>query len=628
MRMTMHLKSLKISFFILLFAAETQAQELYMPRNIKNAYEKGTRSRDGKPGKNYWQNEGKYDISLQVDANSKLISGTETIRYSNNSRDTLKSVVIRFVNNIHKPEAPRSGTVSKDFLSSGLKLTVLKVDGMAIKVDSEGWETVTEVKLPKPLLPGSINTFEMTWSYPLSKQSGREGQINNTTFFAAYAYPRISVYDDYNGWDRVAHTDRTEFYNDFNDYKLSVKAPKNYVVWATGDLLNPDEVLSPMAAKRYKASLISDQVLHIADANEMKKGLVTAQNAWNNWKFEALHICDVTFSLSSTYVWDAASVEVDTKTGRRSSVHAAYDASAKDFSHAVKWGQEALAWFSNNWPGVPYPFSKMTAFQGYADMEYPMMVNDSSTPDLEFSQFVLNHEIAHTYFPFYMGTNETRYAFMDEGWATTLEYLIGIYQLGKDRAAENYKNFRVKKWIYDPSTEQDQPIISMSTQVSGPGYGNNAYGKPSLAYLALKDMLGDDLFARALKTYMERWNGKHPIPWDFFFAMNEGSGQDLNWFWNNWFFSNNYIDLAIEKVTIKGNDYTLLLKNTGGFAVPFDLEVTYKDGETALIHQTPIVWKNSGQQASINLKLGDSVQSIVLDTGIFMDANPKDNSWK
>ncbi len=334
-QLIMQLKSLKLGAFLLLLSAASQAQDLYTPRNIRNAYEKGSRSADGKPGKNYWQNQGKYNISLEVNADTKMVSGSETIIYANNSKDTLRSVVIRFVNNIHKPEAPRSGAVGRDFLTRGLKISSFKAGGTAIRVDSEGWETVAEVKLAKALLPGANMTFEIAWSYPLSKQSGREGQINNTTFFAAYAYPRISVYDDYNGWDRIPHTDRTEFYSDFNDYKLSVKAPKNYVVWSTGDLLNADEVLSPAIAQRYKASLTSDQVIHIATAEEMKKGLVTRQNAWNTWKFEANHICDVTFSLSSRYVWDAASVVVDAKTGRRSSVQAAYDAGAKDFAQAV-----------------------------------------------------------------------------------------------------------------------------------------------------------------------------------------------------------------------------------------------------------------------------------------------------
>lgn len=613
---------------IITASSTLQAQELYLPRNIKAAYDKGSRSKDGNPGKQYWQNQGKYDMTIQVTPNTKMVEGTETITYTNHSPDTLHQVAIRFVNNLHKPEAPRSGYVSPDFLSAGLNIKSFEVNGQHYAIDSKDWGTVEEIPLKSTINPGQTAVFNISWSYPLSKQSGREGQLDSTTFFVAYAFPRISVYDDYNGWDMIPHTDRAEFYNDFNDYNLTVKAPKNYVVWATGDLLNPDEVLQPLPAERLKKSYTSGEIIAVATAEEMAKGQVTQQQEWNSWKFKAAHITDITFSLSNHYLWDASSVVVDAKTNRRASVQTAYDAKAKDFAQATGWSKQALDWFSNHWPGVPYPFSKMTAVQGFADMEYPMMVNDSSTPDMEFSQFVLNHEIAHTYFPFYMGTNETRYAHMDEGWATTLEYLIGTAQLGKKKADGNYKKFRVNRWIYDAATEEDQPIISLSTQVSGTGYGNNAYVKPSLAYLALKDMLGDAAFKKSLHAYMERWNGKHPIPWDFFYTINAVSGQNLNWYWNNWFFSNNYIDLSIAKVSNTGLKYQISLRNTGGFAVPFDVKLSYKDGTTEVFHQTPAIWKANQKAAVISLNAGKAVSEININGGIFVDANDKDNTWK
>lgn len=618
----------RLASIFLLVAGPAAAQELYMPRNIQKAYQLGTRSEDGKPGKKYWQNHGKYDMTISVNPQNKLVSGSETIVYTNHSPDTLKSVIIRFVNNVHKPEAPRAGMESPDFLTSGLQVNKFVVNGAKLEVDSRKWGTTGEVKLTTPLLPGQSATFAIDWSYPLSKKSGREGQIDSTTFFVAYAYPRISVYDDYNGWDVLPHNGRNEFYNDFNDYTLAVKAPKNYVVWSTGDLLNPDEVLMPTFAERLKKSYAADEISHVATFDEMKKGIVTQQKEWNTWRFTAAHIVDVTFALSNHYAWDASSVLVDKKTGRKTSVQAAYGADAKDFPHAVEWTKQALYWFSNNLPGVPYPFTKMTAVQGFADMEYPMMVNDTPTPDLPFSQFVMNHEIAHTYFPFYMGINETRYAYMDEGWATTLEYFIGQQQVGKAKADSLYKNFRVKRWISDASTEQDQPVISLSTQVSGVGYGNNAYVKPSLSYLALKDMLGDELFLKALHIYMDRWNGKHPIPWDFFNSINDATGMDLNWYWNNWFFSNNYIDLAVEKVSIKGSKYTVDIKNIGGFAAPFDVLVTYPDGTKQTLHQTAAIWKTNQKQTSVQISATGKVTNIVLEGGIFMDAKPANNNWK
>jgi hypothetical protein len=604
-------------------SCQISAQELYMPRNIKKAYENGTRDISGAPGKNYWQNKGIYNVDVKVDAKTKIVSGKETIVYSNNSPNDLNELAVRFVNNLHKPESPRSGTVSKDFLSSGLKIKSFTVDGLVYNINSENWGTVEKVKLSKALKSKSKAEVKIEWEYPLSIESGREGQIDAETFYVAYSFPRISVYDDYNGWDMIPHSDRQEFYNDFNDYSFAISAPKDYVVWSTGEFLNPEEVLQPEYLNRFKASLKSDKVIHIANESEMKSGKVTKNNQWNVWKFKANNITDFCFALSNHYVWDGSSVQLKTK---RASVQAGYKVGAKDFEHYVEWMRYNLDWFSKNWPGVEYPYPVMTAIQGYADMEYPMMINDTSIPDdLQDARLTADHEIAHTYFPFYMGINETRYAFMDEGWATTLEYLIGIDENGEEAAKKFYQNFRVKRWINDPSTEQDQPIITMSTQVSGAGYGNNSYVKSSLSYLALKDYLGDDLFKKALHHYMDNWNGKHPIPWDYFYSMNTGSGKNLNWFFNNWFYTNNFIDLKIANAGQQKDKLTLSVDNAGGFAVPFDVVVTYEDQSVEKTHFTPQIWENDQKKTVISLSAKKKVKSVVLDGGLFMDYTQEDN---
>ena len=603
------------------------AQDLYMPRNILKAINNGTRTTNGAPGKNYWQNEGKYDISETVTPETKIVSGTETIVYSNNSPDTLREIAIRFVNNVHKATAPR-GSKANENLTIGLNIKSFSIDNESYDIDSKNWGTVEAVRLKKHLLPHTSVAIVIAWSYPLLQQPGREGQIDSTTFYVAYSYPRVSVYDDYNGWDLIPHTGRQEFYNDFNDYKLSVKVPKDYVVYATGDLLNADEVLQPEISERLKKSYASDDVIHIANFDEMQQRKITLPNAWNTWKFSANHISDMCYAVSKNYVWDAASVIVDVKNNRRASVQSAYNDTSEDFHNYVKWSQHSLQYFSTQWPGVPYPFSKMTTFQGYADMEYPMMVNDATTKNLKSAQMVEDHEIAHTYFPFYMGINETRYAFMDEGWATTFEYLIGQSEVGKAAADSVYKSFRISSYIHDPSAEEDQPIISMSTQVSGVGYGRNAYGKASLSYLALKDLLGDDVFKKALHHYMDLWNGKHPEPWDYFYSMSAGAGRNLNWFFTNWFFTNNYIDLKIDSVKKENNTYHIGITNVGGFAIPFDLEINYEDGTTAAMHETPAIWQRDEKQQLLVVSAKKNISSVELNGGIFMDYTPHDNIWK
>jgi hypothetical protein len=603
--------------------AGAQAQNLPVPPGIDQVYIKGTRTTSGKPGKNYWQNHGRYNIQVSMSPPNRNITGVEQITYFNNSPDKLDSLNMKLIVNVHR-QAGRRGQAGNP--AEGVTVDNILVNGVKGEWDNSAATTTNYMMaLKKPLMPHDSIKLDISWHFELSKGQGRDGAIDSTTFYLAYFYPRVSVYDDYKGWDTQPHTGSLEFYNDFNDYTLSVTVPKNFIVWATGTLRNAREVLQPAAAKKLEASFTSDSTIHIATAQDLADKTITAQNATNTWKWTSTNITDVALSVSDHYDWDAASVLVDDKAKRRTAVQAAFDDKSEDFHHYVQFARNSLDWFSHNLPGVPYPFPKTTSVQGFADMEYPMMVNDSHTKDLVFAQLVQDHEIAHTYFPFYMGTNESYYAFMDEGWATTFELLIGTAERGKKAADEFYKQFRVTRWIHG-AHDKENPIITPSPQVTF-GAGNNAYGKPSLSYLALKDLLGDELFKKALHNYMSNWNSKHPIPWDYFYSMESGSGKKLDWFFNNWFFTPSWIDIDLDKVDKVSGGYTLSVKNIGGFAVPFDANVTYADGTTESFHQTPIVWEKDQKLASVIIKTTKEVKSITLDGGIFMDANEKDNTW-
>jgi hypothetical protein len=616
------LRSISLSAIFCLAVCYLNAQKLPMPPDIKQAFENGTRSFNGKPGKKYWENHGSYNISIIVAPPDRSIEGVEEITYFNNSPDTLRSLNIKLIQNVHRA----GGRSGKPDTTLGIRVDKIQINGAEADWDNIKAVTTNQmIDLNKSLMPHDSVKLNINWHYRLFKGFGREGVIDSTTFFIAYFYPRVSVYDDYKGWDIQPHTGALEFYNDFNDYTLRVTVPKNFIVWATGTLQNPTQVLQPEFAGKLQESMTSDSTIHIATLQDLANKNITAQNETNTWIWTAANITDVALAVSDHYDWDAASVVVDDNTHRRTSVQAAFADASEDFHHYVQFARNSLDWFSHNLPGVPYPFPKTTSVQGFADMEYPMMVNDSHTKDLQFAQLVQDHEIAHTYFPFYMGTNESRYAFMDEGWATTLELLIGTAEFGKKVADDFYKKFRVNGWIKGPH-EKENPIITSSPEVTV-GAGNNAYGKPSLSYLALKDLLGDELFKKALLTYMNNWNGKHPIPWDYFYSMGKGSRKKLDWFFYNWFFTNYYIDLALEKVEKSSGKYILSIKNIGGFAVPFDVNVTYADGTTKIFHQTPIIWKHDQKNISLKIKTSGVVKSITLDGGLFMDADMKDNTW-
>ena len=621
------MKNISILLIFIFCTSYTNAQTLYWPRDIKQAYKNQTRSNDGYPGIKYWQNTARYNITVSAMPPDRNIKGSEQISYINNSPDTLYVLIFKFIQNIHKPGAPRLGTAVDAYLTDGVH-----VDAFSINGESEKWNnseyspTMQGVRLPEPLLPHDSVQLSFDWHFQISLKSGREGMIDSTTYYLAYFYPRVAVYDDYNGWDDLDHNDALEFYNDFNDYVLNVKVPKNFIVWATGNLQNANDVLQPLYAQRLDESMKTNRKIEIASSADLNSKNITKQNDINTWTFTYNNISDVALGLSDHFVWDASSVIVDPKTNRRASIQAAFNDTAKDFHRMTEIGQSALSYLSTKWPGVAYPFPKTTIFQGYAGMEYPMMANDETYTDFNFSRFVAEHEISHTWFPFYMGINETRYGFMDEGWATTFELLYNRSVMSKDSADDFYKEFRIAGWIHDKNADQDLPIITPGENLSARVLGNNEYGKPSLAYFSLKDLLGDDMFKKCLHGFMDRWHGKHPIPWDFFYSFNNISGQNLNWFWNAWFFSNNYIDLAAETIHKTGDSYQVGIRNVGGFPIPIGLQLNFSDGSTQTVHKSPAIWEANQKLTTVTVSSKKALQSVQLITDIFMDADETDNS--
>ncbi len=614
-------------FFALAFAIQTSAQNLFIPRDVQAAYKNGTRSKDGKPGKNYFQNFGRYDISIKVSPPNRNIQGSEKIVYYNNSQDTLRNPGLKLIMNQHAVGATRGNASDPKELTSGLHITGYKENGVAKPWDDGGPITYQSFKFTKPLVPHDSVTLNFEWNYDLSFERARDGVIDSTTFFIAYFYPRIAVFDDVNHWDNMPFNGSQEFYNDFNDYTLNVSVPKNYIVWSTGTLTNASDVLQTSVAEKLKTSFSSDSIIRITTLQDVSNKVVTLQNEINTWRWEATNVSDMALGVSNSYLWDAGSVIVDTITKRRASVQAAYAYTSKDFEKMVEYGKHSLAWFSTKWPGVSYPYPKTTVFQGFADMEYPMMVNDNTEEEPVFARFVAEHEIAHSWFPFYMGINEHRYGFMDEGWTTANEYLIGLEDLGEETATRFFQQFRVARWTLNNSEEHQVPIITPGNMLSGQGLGDNEYGKPALAYLAVKDLLGDALFRKCLHTFIDRWHEKHPLPWDMFYSFNDAAGKNLDWFWNNWFFSRNYLDLGINKVETTKGGYNVTIDNIGGFASPTNFLIQYEDGTSEKIHQTPAIWEKNQVQTVVKVTTKKKIKSLTLEGGIYMDADTSNNSW-
>jgi hypothetical protein len=624
------------------------ADDLRLPRFVQKAYTSQSRSLDGKPGKAYWQNRSIHKMSVSVAPPNRQITGSEEITYFNNSPDALSSLTFRLYLNAHRAEAIREFTTDAPFLTSGVH-----VDGFQVEGESTAWDdpknpdarsnkvgsTIHVIQLKKPLAPHSSIRLAVRWHYDLAECLGwKEGVVDNNTYFLAYFFPRVAVYSDTSGWDTLPFSLSREFSNDFADFEFEVKTPKNFVVWATGDLQNPQEVLQPAYARRLADSFTTDQVIHIAKPEEVKQGLVTAQSDTLSWKWKADNVPDVAIAVSNHYNWDAGSVVVDPASGRRASVQSAYSNKALDFVSMVEFGKKALGWASTHYPGVAYPFSKTTIIEAGADEEYPMMANDGSIigsphekelPNFGFTGFVAAHELLHSWFPFYMGVNEKRYPFMDEGWTTAFEHLFLRDTQGVEPAVQIFKNMRANVWSLE-MPGSDTPIITPHDVLLGGtvSFAANGYGKAALGYLALKDLMGETAFKQSLHAFIQRWNGKHPLPWDMFNTFNNVSGKNYNWFFHNWFYEPNYLDIGVQSVRPDKGGYTLDVRNTGGMAMPFDVQLVYQDGSKESLHQTPAVWQRDIRRAQVKLRTARKLESLHLDGGIWTDFRPDDNGWK
>ncbi len=613
------LLSLILSGSINCFAQTT----LPIPVNLQETYADGTRTQNGAPGKNYWQNYADYTIRVTFNPESRHLNGIVSVDYTNNSPDTLNQVDFKLYPNLYKKGAIRNMPVLPEDITDGVQIQQLSINKQAQNekqwtIDGTNMTVKTSAIAPKQ----SIH-FDIAYAYILNKTSHiRTGQVDSGAFFIAYFFPRIAVYDDIDGWNQQHYQGIQEFYNDFCHFKAEITVPGDYEVWATGNLKNANEVYNSKFAKRLDDAAKTDSVTDIITAADITARDITANKTANTWKFEADSVTDLAFAISNHYLWKSSSLVVDPKTGRRTRVDAVFNPDHKSYFEVINYARKTVEAMSYKFPKWPYPYPHETVFDGLDQMEYPMMVNDAPYEKTEDDIELTDHEIFHTMFPFYMGVNETKYGWMDEGWATIGEWVISSVidpKITDLYAINNYENFA--------GTENDPPIITLSTLEDGMAYQNNSYPKPALGYLYVKDMLGDTLFTKALHYYISQWHGKHPMPFDFFNCMNTGSGINLNWFWKSWFFDNGVPDQAISKVSILKTRYTVTVTNIGTKPVPVDLTIFYKDGSTQLLHQSIACWKNGNKTVTLGFTAKKAVQKLVLGTGYDADVDKEDNVW-
>jgi hypothetical protein len=616
-----------IGFLFINLSAQNSGQELPLSPEYQRALERKTRLPNGSPGPDYFINHADYKITARLNPVEKRVEGECQLIYYNESSDTLDRIVIRQLQNFYREENPRDLPIREEEYTKGLEISKIELEGKDITPEEISTATVMEIMLEKPLTPSDSVKLFFSYSFDItSSGTARMGTYENNAFFIAYWYPQVSVYDDLYGWDTYPYLGVVEFYQDFSNYDITIQAPRDFLVWGTGVLENPEEVLSEELWDRYQLAQNSDTVIRIVDREYYEsEAPLTQDKDWLSWKFKAEHVPDFAFASSDYYYWDGTSLVIDSPE-RKIWVDACYNPKAGDFKEVAGFAQEILEDLSTEIPGIPYPYPAMTVFNGDlggagGGMEFPMIVNDGSSYSAASAFRLTYHEIAHTYFPFYMGINERRFAWMDEGWASFFPGDLSVEKGYENMPMTNnivmYKNFS--------GNSKMVPLMTPSFEAPGMSYYIQAYYHPATAYHMLRKLLGDELFIKALRTYMERWAGKHPHPLDFFNTFEDVAGEDLDWFWNPWFYGTGYPDLALTDVKIKNKKVSFVVEKVGDVPIPIALEIEFEDGSTKEEYISARVWSDGQTKYIYENKFEDKVLKVSLGAKDIPDKKKSNN---
>ncbi len=607
-----------LSFLLTTYLINAQS-ELHIPKEIQKAYKNDTRSKDGKPGIKYWQNSVTYDIDVVVTPETRAIDGKETVVFKNNSPDELPTIVVRLYYDVFKKGNARGMAVNEEDIGEGVNIKELTVNGEKYdmtnrgKVQRSGTNLI--ITLTEPLKSGSEVTLGFQWEQKVPLTIRRTGAIDSTSFFVAYWYPQVAVYDDIFGWDRINYTFDTEFYNNLANFDVNITAPDNFLVWATGTLENSSAVLPSKIHERYLRAKTSTELVKVVT----KEDLTNLELKSSTWNYKATEVSDFAFAMSDHFLWDALSQKVS---GNDVLISTAYPMEkVEDYSEVTLVQQKTMKHFSEDIPGIPYPYPSFTTFIGLrgGGMEFPMMANNDGP-----GEGVTIHEMFHTYFPMYVRINERRFAWMDEGWADFITALVTHkYFSDEDNTASFYSSFKFGMQG-SIGTIGDLPAVT-SSQYMGNNYGYHSYALPGFTYALLYQHLGEEKFLEVFREYIRRWAKKSPTPYDFFYTFEDVSGEDLSWLWDSWYFKMGYPDVAIESY----KNGKLVVKRLGERPVPVSVNVEYqtKINGKPKTYSTIVgssVWQDDNNRLTIRIPNEKQVESFAVNSD-FPDFNELDN---
>jgi len=580
--MQLILKKFNLFFILLFLTSYVCAQDNLNNSKFKQLYEELPtpnvyRTASGAPGHEYYQQKADYVINVELDEEKNILKGDEVITYTNNSPDILNYLWVQLDQNVRAKNSHGQLTSTS---SMNNKMSFSNIKRMHDRMNFDGGfkleqvrdlynkqldyiinETMMRIELPKPLREGQSFSFKIKYSYNINdrmKIGGRSGyeyfeNEGNAIYTIAQFFPRMAVYNEVEGWQNKQFLGRGEFTLPFGDYKVSITVPSDHIVAATGELKNPISVLSKNQIKRWEKARKNfvDPVIIVSEEDAIENEKEKSKSK-KTWTFEAENVRDFGWASSRKFIWDAMAVDISGKT-------------VMAYSYYPKEGNPLWEQFSTRVVAhslkvyskhtIDYIYPQATSVHAKSiGMEYPMICFNFGRPETDgtYSERtkyrmigVIIHEVGHNFFPMIINSDERQWTWMDEGLNTFLQYIT------EQEFERNYPSRRGPPTKIVEYMKGDKRGISpiMTNSESILQFGNNAYGKPATALNILREtIMGRELFDYSFKTYSERWAFKHPTPADFFRTMEDASAVDLDWFWRGWFYTNDHVDISLDKV--------------------------------------------------------------------------------
>lgn len=632
--------------------------DIPMTDMIQRAFAAGTRDSTGRPGRNYWQLWTDYAINARFDPATGLVTGREHVVVQNNGPNEMHTITLRLDQNLFAANVPRVETVTD--ITDGMQVTSLSVDGQPVALNAgapprrgrgglgaeappveltayDMSQTVATITLPTPVPAHGSFTLDADWHFTVPKvvaptRGIRMGAWGDTLYQVGQWYPRVTVFDDLRegGWDTDPYLGPSEFYNNFGHFDVTLDLPAGWLVGATGILQNPEQVYTAAERAGLQRALSADSTVRILSPDQFGAGTATAAGDRLVWHFVADTAGDVAWATSDRFVWDGFHAVIP-GSGKNVPINIMYlPGHTAQYADAGPTVSHALQFYSKLW--LPYAFPTMTMVDGpELGMEYPMFIMSSTGAS--------DHETGHEWWPMTLGTNETWYGFMDEGFN---QYMNILSRDDRQGAPANLDG-QGQRYGMTSGNEREAPLM-WDANYGGPMYSFQAYSKAPMMLSMLGGIVGDTAVWRAMSAYAHAWRFRHPSPWDYAFFMDNALHRDLGWFWYYWLFTTDAVDGSIQNVTTSGGRTVVTVHQAGQMPSPVVLNVHFAphgpalrpmpnarilDDSTATVTYPVDVWFNGSRTFKATLNFGArKIDRIVLDPHCrFPDRDVEDNTW-